>query len=158
MVDSNNLITFDRKLHAFNIKGTLGKIRVVTQFPRKICSCPATGTYCHIIAAKMSLRVSFANEPTWQNLTQLWRNLRSLREKNHGKRGLNPQMLILSTVARYQHGLQYLLALIHVCHLHVLVHFQYAPWCAYLHVHRVQNSVPLWLQMTVMMGRGVIHS
>ena len=86
----NNLITFDPKVHAFNIKGTSGNIRVATLFPRETCSCPSTGTCYHIIAAKMSLGVSFANEPTKRNLTQLRRNTRKRQEKKSGRKRPRP--------------------------------------------------------------------
>ena len=62
----------------------------MTLFPRETCSCPSTGTCYHIIAAKMSLGVSFANEPTKRNLTQLRRNTRKRQEKKSGRKRPRP--------------------------------------------------------------------
>ena len=42
-------ITFDPKLHCFNVKGLSGVTRVVTLFPKPSCSCPSTGDCYHIL-------------------------------------------------------------------------------------------------------------
>ena len=43
LVLKNDNISFDTKLHVFNVKGISGVTRVVTLFPRPSCSCPSTG-------------------------------------------------------------------------------------------------------------------
>lgn len=43
LVLQNDNISFDTKLHVFNVKGISGVTRVVTLFPRPSCSCPSTG-------------------------------------------------------------------------------------------------------------------
>ena len=45
-------ITFDSKLHVFNVKGGSGVTRVVTLFPNATCSCPSMGDCYHVLAAK----------------------------------------------------------------------------------------------------------
>ena len=62
-------ITFDTKLHVFNVKGLSGTTRVVTLFPKQSCSCPSMGGCYHLVAAKLcaGMHVSFnkdANEET----------------------------------------------------------------------------------------------
>ena len=39
-VIGDNKISFDPKLHVFNVKGSYGVTRVVTVFPSESCSCP----------------------------------------------------------------------------------------------------------------------
>ena len=85
LVESNN-ISFDPKLHVFNVKGSLGVTRVVTVFPRESCSCPSTSDCYHIAAVKISLGVQLAEKPTTRNLTQLRRNTRSKKDKRSGRK------------------------------------------------------------------------
>ncbi len=51
----NDHISFNPKLHVFNVKGTSGVTHVVTLFPRETCSCPSTGDCYHLLATKYSL-------------------------------------------------------------------------------------------------------
>ncbi len=87
----NNHISFDPKLHVFNVKGTTGVTRVVTLFPRETCSCPSTGDCYHILACKYSLGI----QPTSKrgappNLSQLRRNTRSKKDKKSGRKRPRP--------------------------------------------------------------------
>ena len=51
-------ISFNTEFYCFNVKGTSGHTRVVTLFPKETCSCPATGEYYHLLAVRMSLRMT----------------------------------------------------------------------------------------------------
>lgn len=69
-------ISFDTKLHCFNIKGLSGVTRVVTLFPKETCSCPSTGTCYHIVAAKRVVGIpSAVSNTTQHNFTQLRMNI-----------------------------------------------------------------------------------
>lgn len=86
-VVTNNHISFDPKLHVFNVKGTSGVTRVVTLYPQETCSCPSTSECYHILATKYSIGI----QPTPKqrpgfNLSQLRRNTRSRRDKKCGRK------------------------------------------------------------------------
>lgn len=89
VLQSDNL-SFDTKLHVFNVRGLSGITRVVSLYPKPTCSCPSTGECYHIVAAKLSLGmpISEANKKT--NLTQLRRNTRSRKEKRCGRKRPRP--------------------------------------------------------------------
>ena len=70
LLESDN-ISFDPKLHVFNVKGTSGNARVVTIFPQESCSCPSKSGCYHIMAVKMSIGVDLVDKPSTRNLTQL---------------------------------------------------------------------------------------
>ena len=70
VISAGNM-TFDPKLHCFNVKGLSGVTRVVTLFPKPSCSCPSTGDCYHILAVKLSVGMSTASEPAKRNLTRL---------------------------------------------------------------------------------------
>lgn len=85
-VIKNNHISFDPKLHVFNVKGTTGVTRVVTLFPRQTCSCPSTGDCYHILAVKYSLGIYPSSKRSARlNLSQLRKNTRSKKDKSGGK-------------------------------------------------------------------------
>ena len=90
VLKSGDRISFDPKLHVFNVKGTSGVTRVVTLHPRETCSCPSTGSCYHILAAKMSLGIQVTTKPSRLNLTQLRKNTRSRKEKKSGKKKPRP--------------------------------------------------------------------
>ena len=90
LVVRNDKISFDAKLHVFNVKGLSGVTRVVTLFPRTSCSCPSTGECYHILAAKMSVGMSVSSKPTTTNLTQLRKNSRSRKDKRSGRKKPRP--------------------------------------------------------------------
>ena len=71
LIVSNLAVTFDAKLHVFNVKGLSGEVRVVSLFPTEKCSCPASNICCHIIAAKLSIGINFTEKLNKRNLTQL---------------------------------------------------------------------------------------
>ena len=86
VLKSGDRISFDPKLHVFNVKGTSGVTQVVTLHPRETCSCPSTGSCYHILAAKMSLGIQVMTKTSRMNLTQLRKNTRSRKDKKSGKR------------------------------------------------------------------------
>ena len=51
----SNKISFDPKLHVFNVLGTANKPYVVRLYPHEYCSCPSSGQCYHLIAVKMSI-------------------------------------------------------------------------------------------------------
>ena len=85
-------ITFDTKLHVFNVKGLSGTTRVVTLFPKQSCSCPSMGGCYHLIAAKLcaGMHVSFNKEAN-VSLSQLRRNNRSRSDKKSGRKRPRPK-------------------------------------------------------------------
>ena len=83
-------ISFDPKLHCFNVKGLSGVTRVVTLFPKASCSCPSTGDCYHILAVKLSVGMSTASKPAQRSLTQLRKNTRSRKEKRCGRKRPRP--------------------------------------------------------------------
>ena len=82
---ATNQISFDPKLHVFNVKGTSGVTRVVTMFPKQSCSCPSTSGCYHIQAVKLSLGIQ-SEKPSTRNLTHLRSNTRSRRDKRSGRK------------------------------------------------------------------------
>lgn len=58
---SNDSVTYDHKLHVFNVKGS-ASVHVVNLFPHEKCSCPSTTTCYHIVAAKLFLGIDVAND------------------------------------------------------------------------------------------------
>ena len=81
LVVQNDKISFDTKLHVFNVKGISGVTRVVTLFPWPSCSCPSTGECYYILAAKLIMGMSVSTKPARRNLTQLWWNTRNKKDK-----------------------------------------------------------------------------
>lgn len=82
---ASNQISFDPKLHVFNVKGTSGVTRVVTIFPKESCSCPSTSSCYHILAVKLSLG-AHSEKPSTRNLTRLRSNTRSKKDKKSGRK------------------------------------------------------------------------
>ena len=93
-VVSEDNISFDPKLHVFNVKGTSGTTRVVTLYPRETCSCPASRDCYHILATKYSIGMQPSTNSSQQrshsNLSQLRKNTRSRSEKKSGRKRPRP--------------------------------------------------------------------
>jgi len=90
VVSSNN-ISFDPKLHVFNVKGTSGVTHVITLYPRESCSCPSTGECYHILATKYSIGMPpSSRQKTRSNLSQLRRNTRNKSDKKSGRKRPRP--------------------------------------------------------------------
>ena len=49
-----NKISFNPKMHIFNVQGT-HDVRVVSLYPKEKCSCPSNGLCYHILGVKISL-------------------------------------------------------------------------------------------------------
>ena len=90
-------ISFDPKLHCFNVKGTSGIVRVVTLFPKASCSCPSTGDCYHILAVQRSVGVEGKKE-VQHNLSRLRANTRSRRDKKSGRKRPRPADLEPSNI------------------------------------------------------------
>ena len=91
LVVQNDKISFDTKLHVFNVKGLSGVTRVVTLFPRPSCSCPSTAECYHILAAKLIMGMSVSTsqqERTWLSFrgTQGAKRTRRAAGKSHEQR------------------------------------------------------------------------
>ena len=86
-VVSKDHISFDPKLHVFNVKGTSGITRVVSLYPHQSCSCPSTSECYHILATKYSIGIQpTSKQSSVFNLSQLRRNTRSRRDKKSGRK------------------------------------------------------------------------
>ena len=89
-VIEQNRLNIDTKLHTFTVLGT-ERPHVVTLFPKERCSCPATTTCYHILAARMSIGLSEEQQPQRRiNLTQLRKNSRTRKEKKSGRKQPRP--------------------------------------------------------------------
>ena len=85
-------ISFDAKLHVFNVKGQSGVTRVVTLFPKQTCSCPSMGECYHITAAKLYMGMPIpVNKDTRMNLSKLRKNTRSRNDKRSGRKRPRPK-------------------------------------------------------------------
>ena len=90
VLDKGNL-SFDSKLHVFNVKGLSGNTRVVALFPKPSCSCPSTGECYHILAAKLSIGMPCSSDKKIKkHLSQLRRNARKRKEKKCGRKRPRP--------------------------------------------------------------------
>ena len=81
-----NKISFDPKMHIFNVQGS-HDVRVVSLCPKEKCSCPATGLCYHILGVKLSLgakETSTSNKE--RNFTQLRKNTRLKKDKKSGRK------------------------------------------------------------------------
>ena len=81
-----NKISFDPKMHIFNVQGS-HDVRVVSLYPKEKCSCPATGLCYHILGVKLSLgakETSTSNKE--RNFTQLPKNTRLKKDKKSGRK------------------------------------------------------------------------
>ena len=84
LVDENK-ITFNPKMHIFNVQGT-HDVRVVNLYPKERCSCPANGLCYHIVGVKLSLGAKESGRSKERNLTQLRKNTRSKKDKKSGRK------------------------------------------------------------------------
>ena len=81
-----NKISFDPKMHIFNVQGS-HDVRVVSLYPKEKCSCLATGLCYHILGVKLSLgakETSTSNKE--RNFTQLRKNTRLKKDKKSGRK------------------------------------------------------------------------
>ena len=80
-------ISFDPKLHLFNVLGSGDRPYVVRLFPRESCSCPSSGLCYHINAVKMSIGSDIdAPQHRRVNLTMLRKKTRSRKDKTSGRK------------------------------------------------------------------------
>lgn len=88
ILDSNKL-SFDPKLHIFNVEGSSGIPRVVKLHPKLSCSCPSTNECYHIMAVKLSIGMSLEENATRKTLTQLRRSIRGSKKsgRKHPRKG-----------------------------------------------------------------------
>ena len=111
-------ITFDTKLHVFNVKGLSETTRVETLFPKQSCSCPSMGGCYHLVTAKpcAGMHVSFNKEAN-VSLPQLRRNNRSRSDKKSGRKRPCPKDIDPegSMIHMCDH------VIIHMCD-HVIIH------------------------------------
>ena len=74
-------------MHIFNVEGTNGTVRIVTLHPKETCSCPASGTCYHIMAAKLSIGIK---EPSKQketrSFTKLYKSVKGKGKKKSGRK------------------------------------------------------------------------
>jgi len=85
-----NKINIDPKLHAFTVLG-LKCPHIATLFPRETCSCPSTSQCYHILAAKMCIgQDDKSSGQMRKNITQLWKNVYSQKEKKSGRKRSHP--------------------------------------------------------------------
>ena len=78
-------ISLDAKLSIFTVMGTT-EPRVVKLFPRETCSCPATASCYHIVAARRAVGIIGNDKRRVINLTQLRRNKRKRADKTGGRK------------------------------------------------------------------------
>jgi len=79
-------ISFDLKLHLFNVLGSGDKPYVVRLFPAEYCCCPSKGVCYHIIAVKKSVGCTEELKSIAPNLALLQRNIRDRGMKSGRKR------------------------------------------------------------------------
>ena len=74
-VIKSNKISFNAQMHIFNVEGTQSDVRVVKLHPKETCSCPASGTCYHIMAAKLSLGIKeIPTTKESRNFTKLYKS------------------------------------------------------------------------------------
>ena len=80
-------ISFDPKLHLFNVLGSGDRPYVVRLFPRESCSCPSSGTCYHILAVKISIgsETNLMKHRT-VNLNMLRKRTRARKDKTSGRK------------------------------------------------------------------------
>ena len=93
---SSGGITLDAKLGVFTVSGTT-EPRVVQLFPKQTCSCPATASCYHVLAARMAVGLAHENKRGLINLTQLRRNKRTRADKTSGRK--RPRLQDVDVVA-----------------------------------------------------------
>ena len=79
-------ISFDPKLHLFNVLGSGDKPYVVRFFPTEYCSRPSKGLCYHVIAVKRSIRDMAPPKCLTVNVTSLQRNVKSRNDKQSGRK------------------------------------------------------------------------
>ena len=80
-----NKISFNPKMHIFNVQGT-HDVRVVSLYPKEKCSCPSNGLCYHILGVKISLGAKESGKFNERNLSQLRKNTRPKKEKKSGRK------------------------------------------------------------------------
>ena len=69
----HNKISFNPQMHNFNVKGTQGVVQVVTLHPKETCSCAASGTCYHIMAAQFSYGIKDIPKSKERNFSTLYK-------------------------------------------------------------------------------------
>ena len=80
-----NKISFNPKMHVFNVQGT-HDVRVVSLYPKEKCSCPARSMCYHILGVKLSLGAQETGSSKEKNTTQLRKNTLSKNDKKSGRK------------------------------------------------------------------------
>ena len=80
-------ISFDPKLHIFNVLGSGDRPCVVRLFPKVLCSCPSTGLCYHIVAVKISIGSEMkVSQIQKLNLTLFRKRCKSRKDKTSGRK------------------------------------------------------------------------
>ena len=80
-------ISFNPKLHLFNVIGSGNRPYVVRLFPREMCSCPSSGICYHIIAVKISIgSETTVTKHQKLNLTMFRKRTRIRKDKTSGRK------------------------------------------------------------------------
>ena len=80
-------ISFDPKLHLFNVLGSDDRPYVVKLFPEEFCSCPFNGLCYHIIAVKISIGNDKNVSPIQKlNLTMFRKRNRNHSDESSGRK------------------------------------------------------------------------
>ena len=80
-------ISFDPKLHIFNVLGSGDRPCVVRLFPKVLCSCPSTGLCCHIVAVKISIGSEMkVSQIQKLDLTLFRKRCKSRKDKTSGRK------------------------------------------------------------------------
>ena len=80
-----NKISFNPKMHIFNVQGT-HDVRVVSLYPKEKCSCPSNGLCYHILGVKISLGAKESCKSNERNLSKLRKNTRPKKDKKSGRK------------------------------------------------------------------------
>jgi len=84
-VVANGQISLDSRLGVFTVMGST-EPRVVRLFPKTTCSCPATATCYHILAARMAVGLNVDEQSRRINITLLRSNKRKRADKASGRK------------------------------------------------------------------------
>ena len=86
ILESGN-ISFDPKLHLFNVIGSGDRPYVVRLFPREMCSCPSSEMCYHLIAVKISIGSEIdVTKHRKFNLTMFRKRTRNRKDKTSGRK------------------------------------------------------------------------
>ena len=80
-------ISFDPKLHLFNVIGSGNRPYIVRLFPREMCSCPSSGICYHIIAVIISIgSETSVTKHHKLNLSMFRKRTRNRKDKTSGRK------------------------------------------------------------------------